>query len=102
MSSSAALQSFVDDELKRMPALAQKVMDDTLMALSSMPMTTEQAERFKAVDLTMTLRPHRQRVAAAFVESLQEQVNRLMNGDRSTLSDQASGAGADPDPLGLQ
>jgi hypothetical protein len=102
MSSSAALQSFVEDELKRMPALAQKVMDDTLMALSNMPMTSEAAERFKAVDLTMTLRPQRQRVAAAFVESLQEQVRRLMSGDRSALRDQASGAGPGAGPRGLQ
>ncbi|MCE2689903.1 MAG: DUF1631 domain-containing protein [Rubrivivax sp.] len=102
MTSSAALQSFVEDELKRMPALAQKVMDDTLMALSNMPMTSEAAERFKAVDLTMTLRPQRQRVAAAFVESLQEQVRRLMSGDRSALRDQASGAGPGAGPRGLQ
>jgi hypothetical protein len=102
MTRSAALQSFVEDELKRMPELAQKVMDDTLMALSSMPMTTEPAERFKAVDLTMTLRPQRQRMASAFVESLQEQVKRLMNGDSSALLDHASQAGSDPGPMGLQ
>jgi hypothetical protein len=98
MTSSAALQSFVDDELKRLPILAQKVMDDTLVALSNMPLSSEPAERFKAVDLTMTLRPQRQRVTAAFVESLQEQVRRLMSADRSALRDAASTAG----PRGLQ
>ena len=102
MTRSAALQSFVEDELKRMPALAQKVMADTLMALSNMPMTSEPSERFKAVDLTMTLRPQRQRVASAFVESLQEQVRRLMSGDRSALRDQAPGAGPGASPRGLQ
>lgn len=102
MTRSAALQSFVEDELKRMPALAQKVMDDTLMALSNMPMTSEPAERFKAVDLTMTLRPQRQRVASAFVESLQEQVRKLMSGDRSALRDQVSGAGPGAGPRSLQ
>ncbi len=102
MTSSAALQSFVEDELKRMPALAQKVMDDTLMALSNMPMMTEPAERFKAVDLTMTLRPQRQRVASAFVESLHEQVTRLMSASHSGQLDQASGTEADSGPRRLQ
>lgn len=102
MTSSTALQSFVEDELKRMPALAQKVMDDTVMALSNMPLTSEPAERFKAVDLTMSFRPQRQRAASAFVESLQEQVRRLMSGDPGALLDQASGAGADPGLPGLQ
>jgi len=101
MTSSAALQGFVEDELRRMPALAQKVIDDTIMALSSMPMTTEPVERFKAVDLTMTLRPQRQRVVSAFVESLQEQVRHLMSGDRSALRDQASGTGLGPRTLQL-
>jgi hypothetical protein len=98
MTSSAALQSFVEDELRRLPALAQKVIDDTLVALSNMPLSSEPAERFKAVDLTMTLRPQRQRVVAAFVESLQEQVKRLTSADRSPLREPASTAG----PRGLQ
>jgi hypothetical protein len=98
MTSSAAFQSFVEDELRRLPALAQKVIDDTLVALSNMPLSSEPAERFKAVDLTMTLRPQRQRVVAAFVESLQEQVKRLTSADRSPLREPASTAG----PRGLQ
>jgi hypothetical protein len=98
MTRSAAFQSFVEDELRRLPALAQKVIDDTLVALSNMPLSSEPAERFKAVDLTMTLRPQRQRVVAAFVESLQEQVKRLTSADRSPLREPASTAG----PRGLQ
>jgi hypothetical protein len=74
------------------------VIDDTLVALSNMPLSSEPAERFKAVDLTMTLRPQRQRVVAAFVESLQEQVKRLTSADRSPLREPASTAG----PRGLQ
>ena len=81
MTNSAALQSFVDDELNRAPMLAQKVIDDTLMVLSNMPMSASPAERFQAVDLAMTLRPQRARVAAAYVESLRHHVKRLMSGD---------------------
>jgi hypothetical protein len=98
MTSSAAFQSFVEDELRRLPALARKVIDDTLVALSNMPLSSEPAERFNAVDLTMTLRPQRQRVVAAFVESLQEQVKRLTSADRSPLREPALTAG----PRGLQ
>jgi len=82
MTNSAALLSFVEDELTRAPMLAQKVMDDTLAALSNMPMSSDPAERFKALDLTMALRPQRRRVAAAFVDCLGLQVKRLISGER--------------------
>ncbi len=81
MTTNAALQSFVDDELNRAPMLAQKVIDDTLMVLSNMPMSASPAERFQAVDLAMTLRPQRQRVATAYVDSLRHHVKRQMAGD---------------------
>jgi len=81
MTISAALQSFVDDELNRAPMLAQKVIDDTLMVLSNMPMSASPTERFQAVDLAMTLRPQRQRVASAYVESLRHHVKRQMAGE---------------------
>lgn len=81
MTTSAALQNFVDDELNRAPMLAQKVIDDTLMVLSNMPLSASPAERFQAVDLAMTLRPQRQRVAAAYVESLRHHVKRQLAGE---------------------
>jgi len=81
MTISAALQSFVDDELNRAPMLAQKVIDDTLMVLSNMPMSASPAERFQAVDLAMTLRPQRQRVASTYVDSLRHHVKRQLAGD---------------------
>ena len=102
MTNSAALLSFVEDELTRVPLLAQKVMDDTLVALANMPMSSDPAERFKAVDLTMTLRPQRQRVAAAFVDALGQQVKRLMSGERGTLRDLAPASGTPAGARGLQ
>lgn len=102
MSSSVALLSFVEEELARMAALAQKVLDDTLMVLSSMPLSAEAAERFKAVDLTMTLRPQRHRVASAFVEYLQQQVRRQFRGERASLQDIAFPAAAAAGTRGLR
>ena len=89
MSTSAALQSFVDDELNRAPLLAQKVIDDTLMVLSNMPMSASPAERFQAVDLAMTLRPQRQRVASAYVDALRHHVKRQMNGELTPWNEAA-------------
>jgi len=89
MNQSAALQSFVEDELNRAPLLAQKVIDDTLMVLSNMPMSASPAERFQAVDLAMTLRPQRQRVASAYVDSLRHQVKRLMSGELAPWNEAA-------------
>lgn len=89
MINSAALQSFVDDELNRAPMLAQKVIDDTLMVLSNMPMSASPAERFQAVDLAMTLRPQRQRVATTYVDSLRHHVKRQMSGDPAPWAEAA-------------
>jgi hypothetical protein len=102
MTNSAALLSFVEDELTRAPLLAQKVMDDTLLALSNMPMSSAPADRFKALDLTMTLRPQRRRVAAAFVDSLEQQVKCLVSGERGALASLPSSRGTPADLRGPQ
>lgn len=89
MTTSAALQSFVEDELNRAPMLAQKMIDDTLMVLSNMPMSASPAERFQAVDLAMTLRPQRQRVAAAYVDALRHHVKRQLSGELAPWNEAA-------------
>lgn len=93
-----ALRNFVEDELKRAPTLAQTVINETLVAASNLPPSSGHAERSKAADMSKTLRPLRQRLAAAFVDSLQEQVERLMSTDQSSLR----GPAATADPQGLQ
>lgn len=98
MTRTVAFQRFVEDELKRMPTLARQVINDTLVATSNSLPSSGQAERFKAVDLSMTLRPHRQRLVAAFVDSLQKQFGRLMSTGRSSLP----GPGATDASRGLQ
>ena len=89
MSINPALQSFVEDELNRAPLLAQKVIDDTLMVLSNMPMSASPAERFQAVDLAMTLRPQRQRVANAYVDALRHHVKRQLSGELTPWNEAA-------------
>ena len=103
MSSRAALLSFVEEELARMVVLASKVVDDTLFGLTSLPPSAGSAERFKAIDLAMSLRSQRQQVASAFVEYLQQLRLRFSAEPGAPQRDAVSSAsaGAGPDSLRL-
>lgn len=75
MTTSAALQSFIDDELARMPALIEQVRRDTVHALRDAPQGGfTAAEKMQRFDLAKRLETDGRRFAEAFAATLAERV----------------------------
>ncbi|MBS0449435.1 MAG: DUF1631 family protein [Proteobacteria bacterium] len=93
------LQRFVDDELTRSAALAEKTVNGTLEALTSGKGGFTAAERGQLGPLIEALRRHARSYVGAFVESLRAEV---LDGLRELTNDQAHAAPAAAGPGGLE
>ena len=87
MTTSIALQTFVDDELLRAPLVLEVALQATIDALQRGPAMMGASERSVASDIIHRLGTHRPRVIDRYVASLREQV-------RVELSRQAASAGS--------
>lgn len=95
MSTTAAMQRFVDDELMRAPLLAEQVIEETLTAIRRDGGGSPR-ERMLLADVQRTLNGHRPLVVREFSRSLKEQVQRELagSGGDSTRPGLPSGLGA--------
>lgn len=89
-----ARQQFVDDELMRLPMVADQVFDATWRAVQDAVPTLGPLERSVAAELLQAGPPSRGRMVERFVGSVREHVReKLANGGASSASAPAAGSG---------
>ena len=93
MTTSEALQRFVDDELMRAPMLADQVIEETQVAIRKASAGLNPRELGLVADVQRALMSHRSMVAKEFVRALSEHVRR-------ELGDLDSTGNAPPSSLG--
>jgi hypothetical protein len=84
MTTSEALQRFVDDELMRAPMLADQVIEETQVAIRKASAGLNPLELGLVADVQRALMSHRSMVANEFVRALTEQVRHQMGDVDST------------------
>ncbi len=84
MTTSAALQRFVDDELMRVPLLAEQVIEEALAAMRKDSTGMSLRERTLVADVQRGLLAHRHLAAREFVRALGDHVRRELGDLEST------------------
>jgi hypothetical protein len=93
MTTSAALQQFVDDELMRAPLLADQVIEEAMLAIKRDAGGMSPRERLLVGDVMRSLNTNRPLVVREFVRALTEQVQRELDPEDSTRHALPSGLG---------
>ena len=83
MTTSAALQRFVDDELMRAPLLIEQVIEESMTGIRRDSATMTPRERNLVADVARALMSNRPVLVREFARSLSEQVHRELEGDLS-------------------
>jgi hypothetical protein len=94
MTSSDALQHFVDDELMRAPLLFEQVIEETLGAMRRDAATMNARQRTQLADVQRAMGSHRPLLVREFVRALNEHVQQELAGGDSTRNPLPTGPGA--------
>jgi hypothetical protein len=93
MTTSAALQRFVDDELMRAPLLVEQAIEESMLAVKRDAAGMSPRERLLVGDVMRSLHSNRPLVVREFVRALTEQVQRELAEEESTRHALPSGLG---------
>jgi hypothetical protein len=94
MTSSDALQNFVDDELMRAPLLFEQVIEETLGAMRRDAATMNARQRTQLADVQRAMGSHRPLLVREFVRALTDHVQQELAGGDSTRNPLPTGPGA--------
>lgn len=93
MTTTAAMQRFVEDELMRVPLLAEQVVEESVLAIKRDAAGISPRERLLVGDVMRSLHNNRPLVVREFVRALTEQVQRFLDQEESTRNAPPSGLG---------
>lgn len=93
MTTTAAMQRFVDDELMRAPLLAEQVVEESVLAIKRDAAGISPRDRLLVGDVMRSLHNNRSLVVREFVRALTEQVQRFLDQEESTRNAPPSGLG---------
>lgn len=88
-SSNRARQQFIDDELLRVPLLAEQVFEAAFEALRKGSGVAQPHERFAGAELLRSAEAHRPKMVSRFVASVSEQLRAELGAATSPLAAQA-------------